>query len=163
VSGPSSGTDALVERVRREVSTPRPGHRARLVIDRYLGEALGCSGVVEHWSAHPVEHIDLAGQPVGKGEPEHAVADNGGFGYVRESGQSSEWLDRLKCLTRPGAAPVLAQLGPVQLGPGEHEPQLPPPRLLSITSRVSIRTFALPSACRAWKCGGPWSSKNIAI
>jgi hypothetical protein len=49
----------------------------------------------------------------------------------------------------------------VQLGPGEDQPQLPPAQLLSITSRVSIRTFALPSACRAWKCGGPWSSKNM--
>jgi len=35
--------------------------------------------------------------------------------------------------------------------------------VLSITSSVSIRTFALPSLWRAWKCGGPWSSKNIAI
>jgi hypothetical protein len=42
----------------------------------------------------------------------------------------------------------------MQLGPRQYEPKLASPRLLSITSTVSIRIFALPSAWRAWKCGG---------
>jgi hypothetical protein len=37
------------------------------------------------------------------------------------------------------------------------------PSVLSITSSVSICTFASPSEWRAWKCGGSWSSKYIAI
>jgi hypothetical protein len=39
----------------------------------------------------------------------------------------------------------------------------PLPSVLSITSSVSICTFAPPSEWRAWKCVGSWSSKYIAI
>jgi hypothetical protein len=41
--------------------------------------------------------------------------------------RSLEGVDRYKCLTCAGAAPVLVQFVLVQLSPGKHEAQLPPP------------------------------------
>jgi hypothetical protein len=59
--------------------------------------------------------------------------------------------------------PVLEQFVLVQLGPGQHQPQVAA-RKAAVDHLDGVdRTFAFPSAWRAWKCGDPWSSKNIAI
>lgn len=107
---PNAAADPLVERVRREIRTAGPGHRACLLVDLDLREALRCASVLEDRSPHPVEHGDRAGQAVGELKAKDAVADDSGFG-IRASSRSSRVFDRLKCLTGAGTVPVLPQLG----------------------------------------------------
>jgi hypothetical protein len=64
-----------------------------------------------------------------------------------------ERFDLAECLTGAREPPVLKQLGLVQHASTNRSCRRP--RVVSIGSSVSILTMAAPSACRAWKCGGP--------
>lgn len=78
---PSASTDALIERVRRQVGAAGPHHGAGFAINADLCEPLWAAGTLEHWSPHPVEYINLAAQAVGEGQLKDSVADDhGNFG-----------------------------------------------------------------------------------
>jgi hypothetical protein len=70
---PDTGADALVQRIGRKVRAAGPAHRSQLGIDADLCKSLGRSDVVEHWSLHAIEHVDLANDAVSEREPQRPV------------------------------------------------------------------------------------------
>jgi hypothetical protein len=80
---PSTGTDTLIERVGGEIGAAGPDNGSALGVSLSLGEALRGTGSFKDGSTHAVEHINLAGQAIGEGQSEDAVANDLDSGDIR--------------------------------------------------------------------------------
>jgi hypothetical protein len=114
-----------------------------------LGEPGGGAGFVEDPAVHPVEHVDLPLQAVGEGGREDAVANNAGLGYVGR--QTDHCSAAIECSVSPARArrQFSNSSSWCSSAHASTKRSCRRPRLLSITSSVSMRTFAPPAAWRA--------------
>jgi hypothetical protein len=160
---PSTSPYALVERVRCEVSAARPADCPALGIDADFGKALRGHCALEYRPSHTVQHVDLAGYTIGKREPQDSVLRNARLDYVWC--KPDHCSGSISCSVAPSRARRQFSSSSVECISAQASTSRSSRRgrSLTSTSNVSMRTFALCPAARAWKWGGPWSSKYIVI
>lgn len=81
--GPDAGPDTLIEGLRSEIGPARPYDSPSLGIDAHRAKPLRRASVRKDRTAHPIQNVDLAHNPIGKRESEDAMADDAGSGDVR--------------------------------------------------------------------------------
>src|SRR6266496_4211742 len=139
---PRPRPDTFVQRVGGEVGTARPDDGPRLGVDPHPAESLGCKSLLEHRPPHALKHRYLAGKAVRKRQSEHPVAHNRDCRDIwshtdHRNGSISRSVSPTRASRQFSSSSSWCSSAHASTSRSCRRP-----RLLSITSTVSIRTFA---------------------